>query len=163
MAYDNLTLGSLLRLVLDRLDRDVEAAYRDRGLRFKPRYTSIYRLLAANGEMRVGEIAAAMGLSQPSITNTLAAMRADALVEIRRGTNDGRERIVTLSFEGRAIAEELGTQWRQTAAAASSLNGDLGISLEKVMRDALIQLDRRPFRDRMSDSGSTPMGAGSDS
>lgn len=96
MPYDNLTLGSLLRLLLDRLDRDVEAAYRERGLAFKPRYTSIYRLLARNGEMRVGEIASAMGLSQPSITNTLAAMRADGLVEARRGTNDGRERIMTL-------------------------------------------------------------------
>jgi DNA-binding MarR family transcriptional regulator len=163
MAHDNLTLGSLLRLVLDRLDRDVEAAYRDRGLRFKPRYTSIYRLLASNGEMRVGEIATAMGLSQPSITNTLTAMRADALVEIRRGTNDGRERIVTLSSEGLSIAKELETQWRQTAAAAASLNGDLGLSLEEVMRDALTQLDRRPFRDRMSESGCTAIGAGSKS
>lgn len=152
MAYNDLTLGSLLRLVLDRLDRDVEAAYRLRGLRFKPRYTSIYRLLARTGEMRVGEIAAAMGLSQPSITNTLSAMRADALVEVRRGTRDARERIVTLSAEGRAIGQELEAQWRRTAAAASSLNGDLGLSLEQVMRDALDQLDRRRFIDRMGES-----------
>lgn len=151
MPYDNLTLGSLLRLLLDRLDRDVEAAYRERGLAFKPRYTSIYRLLARNGEMRVGEIASAMGLSQPSITNTLAAMRADGLVEARRGTNDGRERIMTLSAEGRAIAGDLDGQWLQTAAAAASLNGDLGLSLEQLLRDALAELDRRPFRDRMGD------------
>jgi len=151
MAYNDLTLGSLLRLVLDRLDRDVEAAYRLRGLRFKPRYTSIYRLLARNGEMRVGEIAAAMGLSQPSITNTLSAMRADALVEVRRGTRDARERIVTLSSEGRAIGQELEAQWRRTAEAASSLNGDLGLSLEQVMRDALDQLDRCRFIDRMGE------------
>lgn len=151
MAYNDLTLGSLLRLVLDRLDRDVEAAYRLRGLRFKPRYTSIYRLLARNGEMRVGEIAAAMGLSQPSITNTLSAMRADALVEVRRGTRDARERIVTLSAEGWAIGQELEAQWRRTAEAASSLNGDLGLSLEQVMRDALDQLDRRRFIDRMGE------------
>ena len=101
--------------------------------------------------MRVGEIASAMGLSQPSITNTLAAMRADGLVEARRGTNDGRERIMTLSAEGRAIAGDLDGQWLQTAAAAASLNGDLGLSLEQLLRDALAELDRRPFRDRMGD------------
>src|SRR5690606_19090211 len=101
---------------------------------------------------RVGEIAAAMGLSQPSITNTLSVMRTDALVEIRRGASDGRERIVSLSGEGRASARELEAQWRQTAAAAASLHRDRGMSLEEVMRDALRHLDRRSFRERMSES-----------
>jgi len=151
MAYEMLTLGSLLRLTLDRLDRDVETTYRERGLRFKPRYTSIYRLLATSGEMRIGDIVLAMDLSQPSITNTLNAMRADELVEIRRGSTDARERIVTLSPAARAMADQLEMQWKKTAAAAASLDADLGLSLEELLRDTLRHLDRRSLRARMID------------
>ena len=150
MATDTLTLGSLLRLLNERVDRDVEAAYRERGLPFKPRYTSIFRLLSSRGEMRVGEIVSEVGLSQPSITNTLAAMRADGLVEMRRG-QDARERIISLTSQSKAIGDELETQWRRTAVAAESLNRDLGLSLEAVLRDALRHLDRRSFGTRMRD------------
>ncbi len=152
MATDTLTLGSLLRLLNERVDRDVEAAYRARGLPFKPRYTSIFRLLSSRGEMRVGEIVSDIGLSQPSITNTLAAMRADGLVEMRRG-RDARERIVSLTSQSKAISDELESQWRQTAVAAESLNKDLGLSLEAVLREALRHLDRRSFGIRMTEAG----------
>ena len=148
MNYDALTLGSLLRLLLERLDRDVEAAYRDSGLDFKPRYTSIFRLLAAKGELRVSEIVRAMGLSQPSITNSIAAMRKDGLVDVKRGT-DGRERIVTLSKRAVAWQDELVRHWTRTSMAAESLDSDIGASLSDTLRTALTQLDRLSFRQRI--------------
>ena len=148
MDYQALTLGSLLRLLLERLDRDVEAAYRDNGLAFKPRYTSIYRLLSARGEVRVSEVVSAMGLSQPSITNTLAAMRRDGLVDVRRGT-DGRERLVALSKKALALQDDLARHWARTAAAAASLDADIGVPLSDTLRAALIQLDRADYRERI--------------
>lgn len=148
MDYRALTLGSLLRLLLERLDRDVEAGYRDSGLAFKPRYTSIWRLLAARGELRVSEIVSAMGLSQPSITNTLAAMRKDGLVDVRRGT-DGRERLVALSKKALALQDDLARHWARTAAAAASLDADIGAPLSDTLRAALIQLDRAGYRQRI--------------
>lgn len=148
MDYDALTLGSLLRLLLERLDRDVEAAYRDSGLAFKPRYTSIFRLLAAKGELRVSEIVSAMGLSQPSVTNSLAAMRKDGLVDVKRGT-DGRERLVALSKKALVWREELVHHWARTSVAAESLDTDIGTSLSETVRSALVQLDRRSYRQRI--------------
>jgi hypothetical protein len=73
MAIPSSSLGTLLRQLLERLDRDVERAYRDRGLGFKPRYTSIVRELAVREPMRIGEIVAATNVSQPSISATLAS------------------------------------------------------------------------------------------
>jgi ArsR family transcriptional regulator, virulence genes transcriptional regulator len=40
--------------------------------------------LAANGEMRVGELLGAIGLSQSALSQHLAKMRADGLVTFRR-------------------------------------------------------------------------------
>jgi DNA-binding MarR family transcriptional regulator len=152
MDYQALTLGSLLRLLLERLDRDVEAAYRDSGLVFRPRFTSIYRLLANRGELRVSEIVDAMGLSQPSITNSIAAMQKEDLVEIRRGS-DGRERLVKLSDTGSALASDLKRHWARTAAAAASLDADIGTNLSDALRAALLELDRRPFHQRIAEDG----------
>lgn len=154
MDYQALTLGSLLRLLLERLDRDVEAAYRDSGLAFRPRFTAIYRLLADRGELRISEIVDAMGLAQPSITNSIAAMHKDGLVDIRRGS-DGRERLVRLSAASEALASELKGHWDRTAAAAASLDADIGANLSDVLRSALVALEQRPYRERIADgSGS---------
>lgn len=149
MDYDALTLGSLLRLLLERLDRDVEASYRADTLDFKPRYTSIYRLLARHGELRISEIVSAMGLSQPSITNSLAAMRKDGLVVVRRGS-DGRERLVTLSDKALALQPALAQRWEETARAAAGLDADIGVSLADTVRKALTELDRLPYRERIA-------------
>jgi len=151
MDYQALTLGSLLRLLLERLDRDVETAYRESGLAFRPRFTSIYRLLSDRGELRISEIVAAMGLAQPSITNSIAAMQKEGLVEVRRGS-DGRERLVRLSPAAEALAANLRSHWVRTAAAAASLDADIGTSLSVALRAALVELDRRPFCQRIADA-----------
>jgi DNA-binding MarR family transcriptional regulator len=152
MDYQALTLGSLLRLLLERLDRDVESGYRDSGLGFRPRFTSIYRLLAERGELRISEIVEAMGLSQPSITNSISAMQKEGLVDVRRGT-DARERLVRLSDAGEALASQLKCHWSRTARAAASLDADVGADISAVLRKALTELDHRPFRQRIATSG----------
>ena len=148
MARQDMTLGTLLRLLLDRLDRDVEKAYRLSGLRCKPRYKVIMAMLLENGEMKMGEIVSKTGLSQPSISNTLAAMRRDELVEVRKG-DDARERLVSLTAAARDQRIALERQWQLTAQAAASLDGELGISLEEELRRALGLLEERSFLDRI--------------
>lgn len=148
MATDHSSLGTLLRQLLERLDRDVENAYRQRGLDFRPRYTSIFRLLVEHEAMRVGEIVARTRVSQPSISATLAAMQRDGLITSSKG-EDGRQRLIQLTPKARAMIPALRDQWCATAAAAASLNRDLGLDLEQLASTALGHLDRRAFRDRM--------------
>jgi DNA-binding MarR family transcriptional regulator len=149
MATDHSILGTLLRQLLERLDRDVENAYRERRLDFRPRYTSIVRLLIQREALRVGEIVAQTLVSQPSISATLAAMQRDGLITSSKG-EDGRARVITLTSKARAMIPALQEQWRITAAAAESLNRDLGLNLEQLVSTALEQLDRDSFHDRMA-------------
>lgn len=142
------SLGTLLRQLLERLDRDVERAYRDRGVDFKPRYTSIMRLLIGREPLRIGEITAAARVSQPSISATLAAMERDGLITVRRG-QDRRERLISLTDKARAMLPALQAQWTATAVAAASLDEDLSVDLEKLIAAALGCLDDRSFLARM--------------
>jgi DNA-binding MarR family transcriptional regulator len=153
MATDHSMLGTLLRQLLERLDRDVENAYRERGLEFRPRYTSIVRLLIEREALRVGEIVAQTRVSQPSISATLAAMQRDDLITSSKG-EDARARVIKLTSKARAMIPALQEQWRITAAAANSLHRDLGLDLEQLASSALEQLDRVSFRDRMGDARS---------
>lgn len=148
MARHDITLGSLLRLLVERLDRDVEEAYRRAGLRFRPRYKTIAAMLGEAGEMTIGEIVARTGLAQPSISNTLAAMVKDGIIDIRRG-EDRRERLVSLSDAARSQFARLEDQWARTASAAASLDEELGINLEHTISSALEALERKSFLARI--------------
>lgn len=148
MTSTESSLGTLLRQLLERLDRDVEQAYRERGLDFRPRYTSIARLLIRHGALRVGDIVAQMRVSQPSVSATLAAMQRDGLIKSTKG-EDGRERVIELTHKAHAMVPALQEQWRATAAAAKSLNRDLERDLEDIVGAALAHLDRQSFRERI--------------
>lgn len=50
-------------------------------------------LLAGEGEMTVGRLAAALGLSQPALSQHLARLRADGLVAARRDAQSMHYRI----------------------------------------------------------------------
>ncbi|HEY0628112.1 MAG TPA: MarR family transcriptional regulator [Sphingomicrobium sp.] len=152
MARPQRTLGTLLRLALDALDGDVERAYWELGLPFRPRFTPITRLLAEHGPMRIKELADQAGFSHSAVSQTLSEMRRVGLVEATRGP-DGRERIVHLSRRAEDLLPELRKQWRRTAAAVASLNGEIGVDLEQTMDAVLIALGRQSFGARMGSPG----------
>jgi DNA-binding MarR family transcriptional regulator len=140
----------LLRLLVDELDGDVDRAYREQGINFRPRFTPIARLLAELGPLRIKEIADRTGLSHSAISQTVSEMRRLKLIDMVRGA-DGRERIVRLSPTGEEMLPKLRRQWSRTAVAAQSLNREIGVDLEQVMLSALAALDRQPFAARMTD------------
>jgi DNA-binding MarR family transcriptional regulator len=151
------SLGTLLRQLLERLDRDVERAYRRRGLAFKPRYTTVVRQLIQREPLRIGEIVAATNVSQPSVSATIAAMERDGLVSSRKG-EDGRERLISLTSKAHDMLPALQEQWIATATAAHSLDRDLSLNLEELIATALAHLDERPFIERMLEAGPNSSG-----
>lgn len=150
MTYPNATLGTLLRALLDRLDPEVEAAYRAAGLDFRPRFTPVLRALVEQGPQRIKDISVASGLSHSAVSQTVAALQARNWVRLVSG-KDGRERIVHLTRASRARLPALREQWARTARAAASLDADLGHPLEDVLRQALHALETRSFGERMDD------------
>ncbi|MEV3989564.1 helix-turn-helix domain-containing protein [Streptomyces sp. NPDC049837] len=153
-------LGTRLRHLLDLLDGDVAAVYADLGLAgFRPRYTPVVRLLAADGPRAIRDIAAATGVTHSAASQTVAQMVKDGLAVLAPDPADARRRVARLTPEAEALLPVLDAEWTATAAAAAALEAELPYPLGRLIDETLAALSRRPMRDRIADA--LPPGAGS--
>ena len=144
------TLGTLLRNLSETLDRAVEAAYRDAGLSYRPRYTPIYRALLS-GPASIRGLSRQTGVSHSAVSQTVAQMRRDGLVALRPGA-DARERIVELSPAALALRTRLERHWDVTEAATLSLERDTGAPISELIERALAALEDRSMGERIADA-----------
>lgn len=63
--------------------------------------------LGFRGDVRLGQLAAIIGIGAPSVTKAAARLRERGLVELRADPDDGRARRLFLTEDGRAITREL--------------------------------------------------------
>ncbi len=152
MTTPHATLGTLLRTLIDQLDSAVADAYAESGLDYKPRFTPIIRALSQHGPSRIKDIADGMGVSHSAVSQTLSALVRAKWVKLLPG-EDSRERIVHLTPYAKARLPLLEQHWATTAKAAASLNEELGISLEDVLRNALKALQDQSFGERIRKAG----------
>ena len=73
-------LGTLLRHLLELLDGDVQRAYDELGLDYRPRYTPVVAALLDLGPSSIQDIARAAGITHSAASQTVAQM-----AEVRAG------------------------------------------------------------------------------
>ena len=101
-----LTLGTRFKRIGDRLQADVQQLIDAAGLAVQ---TGQYPLLAALdeiGPMTIGDLAAALGVSQPGVTRSVGQLAKQGVVTVRRGTRDQRKRRVELTEKGRTLVAD---------------------------------------------------------
>lgn len=143
-----LGLGARLRRLLAALDGAVQAEYDRLSVPFRPRFHPVVRQLMAAGPASVGALAAGAGVSQPAVTQTLNEMRREGLVALAEGA-DRREKLVSLTPAGEALAADLGPLWSAIEAAARNLEADAG-PLGQVLDAAAMALQHEPFGARIA-------------
>jgi DNA-binding MarR family transcriptional regulator len=151
MTTPHSALGGLLRRLVEALDGQVEQAYRQAGLDFRPRYTPIVRLLFSEGPLRIRDLAERTGLTHSALSQTVTQLQSSGWVALEPG-KDRRERFVHLTDKARQAEPALTRQWLATAQAATSLDQELPHDLEPLLEQALQALARRPFGDRIADA-----------
>jgi DNA-binding MarR family transcriptional regulator len=144
VRFDEMGLGTRLRLLLAALDGELQVLYDALGEPFRPRFFPVARALRAQGSDTVGGLAASTGVSQPAMTQTLAEMRARGLV-----ATGGPGRRVRLTDEGEALCARLEPVWRAVGAAADELDAELPAPLGETIAAALGRLAERPFSERV--------------
>ena len=148
-------LGTALRHLLDQLDSGVAQVYADLGLEgFRPRCTPFLRVLARRGPCPIKQLAAEIGVTHSAASQTVAQLRDSGLVELRPG-RDARQRIVRLTPKARALLPTLDVEWAATAAAAAELDAELPFPLSELVAAARAALERRPYRQRITDAAAT--------
>ena len=150
-----LTLGSRMKRIGELLQAEVQLLMNEQNI---PVQSSQYPLLAAldeNGPLAVGDLAEALGVSQPGVTRSVSQLAGQGIVRVKQGRKDQRMKIVSLSGRGRAVVQHGKEEiWPQIETClAQILSGRKGPLLEQLdaLEDALA---RHPFSTGALNAGS---------
>jgi DNA-binding MarR family transcriptional regulator len=141
--------GTRLRRLSERLDRDVQAIYRERAVAFEPRWFPIVTSLDAHGAQTVGDLADRIGVSHAAVSQLRAELVAEGLVQTRPDAADQRRFWIELTPSGKRTAARLKPLWDAIAQATSLLCSEAAprflAELERLER----ALDERPLKNRV--------------
>lgn len=144
-----LCLGTRFKRIGERLQADTQKIIEGLGGPVQP---ALYPTLAALdrlGPLGIGDIAEALGITQPGATNSVTQLSKMGLVAAEQPADDQRRRVITLTPAGRAAVEQgKALIWPRIEAAVAELCRDLpGDLLEQLaaIEDRLADgpLDRR--------------------
>ncbi len=115
-------------------------------------------VLLYRGPLRMGEIAAALGISLPATTNMIVRLEGEGLVERVHDRDDRRVVLCHLTPEGRSQSEALWNVQRQRfAAIADILTAEEITNIVEAVELLAAALDRhRDAADRPAAAGSIP-------
>jgi GNAT superfamily N-acetyltransferase len=113
-------LGSRLRRLAERMQVGAMVVIADAGLPLQPSHMPLLAALRG-GAMTIGQLAEAIGMSQPGVTRGVGQLAKLGMVADIRAT-DQRTRWVELTVAGRAAAEHAATElWPRIGMAAEEL------------------------------------------
>jgi DNA-binding MarR family transcriptional regulator len=101
----HLTLGSRLKRLGERLQAHTQQILDACGLEIQAAQFTYLAAIDRMGPSTIGELAEAVGASQPGATRTLAQLADAGLVDIRTASEDQRRRTVVLAKRGRELVE----------------------------------------------------------
>lgn len=148
-------VGAQLRAALDAVAAGIAAALADLGLdNYRPRFSSIVRVLARSGPCSIGDLAEATGVTHSAASQTVNELSVRGLVTLERGL-DGRRRIVSLATEARELLPVIEAEWAATDMAMTGLDAELSVPLQTSAAELTSALERRPFRQRIADAAAS--------
>jgi DNA-binding MarR family transcriptional regulator len=101
----HLTLGSRLKRLGERLQAHTQEILDAHELEIQAAQFTYLAAIDRMGPSTIGELADAVGASQPGATRTLALLADAGLVDIRTPSDDQRRRTVVLAKRGRELVE----------------------------------------------------------
>jgi MarR family transcriptional regulator, organic hydroperoxide resistance regulator len=148
--YGPAAIGARLRRLSEMLDNDAGRIYSALGEKFEQRWVGVIEHLATHGTASVGEIAAALGISHPSVSQARTSLQARGLIRSKPDPQDARSRKLSLSPAGNELFARLNPLWLILDRVAIELNEEAGDAFAALTRlDAA--LARKSLYDRISD------------
>ncbi|MEZ5246036.1 MAG: MarR family winged helix-turn-helix transcriptional regulator [Acidimicrobiales bacterium] len=94
---------------------------------------SVLEILADDRARRVGDLAAELDVSQPTVSDALATLDSRGLVERHRDPNDLRSTLVTLTDRGKDVAAAIATELAPLLAAEAGSTTDRSTTLRVLL------------------------------
>jgi DNA-binding MarR family transcriptional regulator/predicted N-acetyltransferase YhbS len=147
-----LAFASRLRRLSERLMQDVARVYGEQDVEFEPRWFPLAFLLRRHSLMAVTEIAEALGLTHPAISQIAARMEDAGLLESAKDEADERRRLLSLSKRGIKTLRALEPIWAAIERCTSELIHGSGQDLLAAIDEIERQLDERDMYQRVTEA-----------
>ncbi|KQS96387.1 MULTISPECIES: MarR family winged helix-turn-helix transcriptional regulator [unclassified Rhizobium] len=119
-----LCLGSRLKRIGERLQADTQKIMDDAGVGIAPGQYPLLAALDRLGPLSVGDLAEALGVSQPGVTRSLSQLAALGLVHQQPIPGDQRRKVASLSTAGeQLVATAKAEIWPRIESAVIDLCG----------------------------------------
>ncbi|NZD51923.1 MarR family winged helix-turn-helix transcriptional regulator [Rhizobium leguminosarum] len=137
-----LCMGSRLRRIGERLQADTQQVIDEAGLGIQAGQYPFLAAIDRAGPLTIGELAQAVGITQPGATRTTGQLLELGYVDMQPAPDDQRRRLVSLTDKGQdLVVHSKKVIWPRIAAAVADLCGDLnGPILEQLaaIEDGLV-------------------------
>jgi MarR family transcriptional regulator, organic hydroperoxide resistance regulator len=143
-------LGTRLRRLSERLDRDVREIYVAQGVTFEASWFPVIAALHECGPLSVTELADITGVSQPAISQIRKRIEAAGYVQARAAEIDLRRHELSLTNSGRRLVDTLTPVWQAVAEASAALCRDAAPNLLQELDALERQLDAAPMHKRVA-------------
>jgi DNA-binding MarR family transcriptional regulator len=121
-----LCMGSRLRRIGERLQADMQQIIDEIGLGIQAGQYPFLAAIDRAGPLTVGELAQAVGITQPGATRTTGQLLELGFVDMQPAPDDQRRRLVSLTDKGQELIDYSKISvWPRVAAAVADLCGDL--------------------------------------
>src|SRR5688572_7883183 len=104
-SFGHLTLGSRLKRIGERLQAQTQRILDAHELPIQAAQFPVLAAIDRLGPLTIGELAEAVGVSQPGATRTVGQLADAQLVTITQSTDDQRRKSVSLTSHGRRIVD----------------------------------------------------------
>jgi DNA-binding MarR family transcriptional regulator len=149
-----LTLGSRFRRIGERLQSDVQRLLDELGIAVQSGHFPTLAAIDRLGPLTIGEIAEAIGITQPGATRIVGQLAKARLVKVQPSRDDLRRRLASLTAHGqRLVDRSKHGLWRQIDKAVEEICGELSgplleqlAAIEKGLQ--AMPLDRRVLANR---------------
>ena len=128
--YGATAIGGRLRRLSERIDQDCARIYSDRGVHFEQRWFGVLAQLESSGPQSVGALAASLGITHASVSQTRRSLQEAGLVDTSPDPVDARSVILRLSASGRRLFTRLLPVWKILDAVSSELNDEASQALQ---------------------------------
>lgn len=147
----HLALGTRLKRIGERLQADTqELSALVVGTDLPTPHNPVLAALDRNGPLSIGDLAKALGQSQPGITRMVGKMKAADLVHTKSDLEDARVNTVVLTEKGTDLVTHLkSTLWPATEMAVADACSGLSGSLLEQLTQLEKKLQDKPLKKRI--------------
>lgn len=127
--------ASRLRRLSDRMKADVTMLYHQQGCDFNDSWFLVGYVLSKHNSMRINEIAEALGISRPVLSQVVCDMANHGLLAIKTDEHDRRRRRIVLTEKGRETVTALEPVWELIGKCTEELLQSTGQDVLKALSD----------------------------